>query len=101
MFFRKQVTVIVVFLVIFSSLSYANPGKWREARFGNEVIIIKDHEFQSKEGQIFSEKNDRTHIIAADDLGKAGEVAVNDLMRYIQLSCGCRIRSFKEESKES
>ena len=85
-------------LSVISSLSFANAKEWKELKFKDEVIIIRDAGNSIKSGQPFARKDDTTFILAADDLGKTGEIAVADIQRYLPLASGCQIKAVTDRA---
>lgn len=99
MYLKIRLIVLISSLVLsFYSMSQE---KWEEVRSENEIVIIKDIGFLNEEGYVIAQKNDTVNIIVADDLGKAGEIVVNDLDRYLQLALQSKIKILSEKDKES
>lgn len=94
----RLIILVPSILLSFYSMSQ---DKWEEVRFDNEVVIVKDIGIQNEKGYVVAQNNETVNIIVADDLKKAGEIAFNDLNRYLQLACQSNVKVLTEKDKES
>lgn len=87
---RAKIIFIIFFISI--SLSFVSAQEWKEIKFNNEVIIIRESENSIKSGQPFARKDETTFLLVGNDLGKIGKVAVEDIQKYLPLASGCKIK---------
>ena len=98
---KKIMIISFIILSIISSLSFAGAEEWKELKFKDEVIIIRDAGNDIKSGQPFARKDETTFILIGDDLGKIGEIAAADIQRYLPLASECQIKVVTESTINS
>ncbi|MCD4769425.1 MAG: hypothetical protein K8R35_04585, partial [Bacteroidales bacterium] len=98
---KKMLIFSLLILSMISSLSFASAKEWKEVKFKDEVVIIRDAGNSNKSGQPFARNDETTFILIGDDLGKTGEIAAADIQRYLPLATGCRINVVKESAINS
>ena len=78
MIMRHKMILIFNFFIlsIISFLSFASAKEWKELKFKDEVIIIRDAGNDIKSGQPFAKKDEITFVLVAENLGKIGEIGI-------------------------